>query len=285
MSMIKAYAGGVRATFANKRLWLLLYAVQLGLALLLIAPLKTAVQSLLGQSLLGQDLLEGRTGLVLVEFVIHQAQAVAMVAPLLVWGGIAFLFLTLFLNGGILGLFVKDQRFVPATFFGDAGAYFWRFVRLFLTSILYLLVAVLVYVLLNKGLMAFKGDSEPLAFLLRLIGLGVLGLLGLVVQMVFDYAKIMTVAEDRRGMFKTALKAWGFVFRHLCGTFGLYLLVGLTGLVLFIFFTQVMKVIPATTGFLIFILFVWQQLHSFVRAGLKLLHLGSASRLYGTLSA
>ncbi|MCK5146719.1 hypothetical protein KAR48_08175 [bacterium] len=280
MKMTEAFLTGMKTVFSNKKLWALLFGIQLLFAAIALSPIKAEFNDMLGNRLIGQELLEGNTGHVFVEFIIHHATALSLGMKVILMVGMLYLLATIFLNGGIIGCFIENRKFNAGAFFGDAGAFFGRFFRLFLFSLVFLLLAILLYVGFDKLLMLFKGDSEVALLILKVIGFIFLGFWILFIQMVFDYAKIRTVHEDRKGMFKTGLSAWVFVFKHLGKTLGLYYLISIVGLTLFLLFAMGSTFNPANTGITIFLLLLWQQLHSFLRIGVRMAFLASESSLY-----
>ena len=104
------------------------------------------------------------------------------------------------------------------------------------------------------------------------------------IQMVFDYAKIRTVLEDRRDMFKTAMRSYGFAFKHFGRVMGLYWMIALIGIVLLAIFVFVKKLIPGSTGLGMLILFLWMQVYAYHRVGIKLLFAASQTSLYKDLA-
>ena len=50
--------------------------------------------------------------------------------------GILFFLFMLFVTGGILTVYREDRKLKAGEFFGACGAYFWRFVRLMLLSLI-----------------------------------------------------------------------------------------------------------------------------------------------------
>ena len=285
MEIWNAFHLGVERVFRNMKMWLLLFGVQLVFAVILVVPLRSQLNRMLGYSLLGQDVLWGLGGHVFVEFLAHHAQTVSAEMILLFVVGLVYLTVAIFLNGGVLGIFVrKKEVFSARLFFGSAGQYFGRFVRLFFFSVGFLLIVLLV----DRGLSALlgwiSGDSEPLRVTLRLLRFLVFLFLIFLVQMVFDYAKIETVLEDRRRMLTTGLAAWGFVFRHFGETLGLYYGLGFVGLVFFVVYTVLGRFVGASTSIGIFVLFLWQQLYAFGRVGVRLLFFASQTVLYRTIA-
>src|SRR6266498_1318428 len=135
------------------------------------------------------------------------------VGGLFVVMGVCYLLLNTLLTGGVIGVFNSaDGLFTMRKFWGEAGAYFWRFFRLTLISVI------------------FK----------RWAAMALLALLFAFINMVFDYAKIGTVARsgrvDSKGMFRETFRAFRFAFRNFFSAFGLYLIIALVGFALFIVF-------------------------------------------------
>src|SRR5215471_7329686 len=64
--------------------------------------------------------------------------------------GVCYLLLNTLLAGGVIGVFNSaDGRFTMRKFWGEAGAYFWRFFRLALISLIFYGAAVGIYMLLR----------------------------------------------------------------------------------------------------------------------------------------
>jgi hypothetical protein len=150
---------------------------------------------------------------------------------------VAYLGLWIFVSGGILDRYARDRAIRPLGFFAASGVFFFRFLRLGL-------VAFLLYSLLLGALHPFLfGDvypsltrdltAERSAFLVR-ASLYVVFLAPLaLVNLIFDYAKIRAVVEDRRSMAMTLVAAVRFLRSNGAAAVALYLLDALLlGLVL-----------------------------------------------------
>lgn len=129
----------------------------------------------------------------------------------------AYLVLWLFLSGGLIDRYARDRPTHTHGFFAASGTYFCRFLRLGLVmgAAYGLLFGVVhgwlfgrVYARLTRDL-----PVERTAFLVRVALYAVFGLLVVACNLVFDYAKVRAVVEDRRGMIGAVLAAWRFVAR------------------------------------------------------------------------
>jgi len=281
----KIFTQGFGKVNQNKRMLLLLFGVQFVFALILLLPLRSELNDMLGYSLMGQEALEGRGANIFVEFLVHHAETISLERSLLFGIGFLYLFMTIFFNGGILGIFTKkDERFSARLFFESAGRFFGKFFRLFLFSLVFLLLALLLYSALLGLAKAIAGDAEVLKGVLNIILIIKLFFLILFINMVFDYAKIRTVVEDRKDMFRTGLRSWGFVFKNLGKTLGLYYLIFLQGILALVLYLVISHWIQGVTGLGILLLFIWQQIYTLTRIWIRLQVYASETVLYQNVS-
>jgi len=281
MGIARIFSTSINRVNHNKKMWFVIFGIQVIFAVTLIIPIRSEINKMIGHSLIGQEVLKGNGANVFFEFLAHHSETVSVEIKLLFIIGIIYLLSSIFLNGGIIGCFIKEDNEYSATlFFGSSGKYFGRFFRLFLLSIPFLIIAFL----LSKGISSFiKGispDSEPLQVTAKIIGYIILLFLIFFINMVFDYAKIRTVFQERRSMIMTTLRAMGFVLKNLGKTLGLYYIIAAVGLGFLIIYTIVGKLIPISRGFGIVLFFLWQQMYALGRIWVKLLFLSSEIRLY-----
>jgi hypothetical protein len=113
-----------------------------------------------------------------------------------------FLGLWVLVSGGLVDRFARDRPVGAYGIGAVSGEFFFRFVRLGL-------------LLAGIGAVAFHFlERWPLALA------GVLA----AVHLVFDYAQVRAVVEDRRSMLGALRAAWGFVRRHWTSAIGLYVI-------------------------------------------------------------
>jgi hypothetical protein len=136
--------------------------------------------------------------------------------------------LAMFLAGGVLDRLARDRALGPAAFFSACGVWFMRFLRLGAVAglIYWVLFSQLHPWLFERVYPELTRDltTERTAFVLRagLYAVFTAALCG--VNIVFDYAKIRAVVEDRRSMIGALMAAARFVARHPAATLSLYLL-------------------------------------------------------------
>lgn len=136
-----------------------------------------------------------------------------------------------FLVGGILDRLARQRPVATGAFFSACGTYFFRFCRLAVVAgaTYWVLVGPLHNWLFNDLFPALTRDLtvERTAFAIRIALYALFLTLLVAANLVFDYAKIRAVVEDRRSMVGAVLAAMRFVRRRPLATIGLYALNGM----------------------------------------------------------
>jgi hypothetical protein len=158
--------------------------------------------------------------------------------PALIAGAVAlYLGLWMFAAAGIIDRFARERRVGPHGFFAACGVYAFRFLRLGL-------IAGAVYALLFGSVKPWLlGDlfttltddttAERTAFAIRASLYLLFGAALAMVNLLFDYAKVRTVVEDRRSMVGSTIAAARFLRMHAASAVPLYFAnVGLFAVVL-----------------------------------------------------
>jgi hypothetical protein len=146
--------------------------------------------------------------------------------PLMAAAASVYLLAWLFAAGGVIDRYARDRATRAHGFFAASGVFFLRFLRLGLLS-------ALVYGLLFGSLHPWLFEevfgrvtqnftSERTAFLVRAGLYLVFGLALAACNLVFDYAKVRAVVEDRRSMLGAIVAAVRFIQRNRSGVAGLY---------------------------------------------------------------
>jgi hypothetical protein len=137
----------------------------------------------------------------------------------------AWLVVWSFLSGGVLDRYARRRPTRAYGFFAACGTHFWRFLRLGLLAwIAYWILFAHVHWWLFEAIYPWVTRDttvERSAFAVRLILYLVFGLLLVACNLVFDYARIRTVVEDRHSAIGAVLAGARFVRRH-PSTIGLY---------------------------------------------------------------
>src|SRR5437588_167043 len=149
----------------------------------------------------------------------------------ILWMGAGYLLLWLFLSGGLLDRLARNRPIRSHGFFAACGVYFGRLLRLApRIALAYYALFRYVHAWLFDDL--YPGVTRELsvertAFLWRLALYAVFGLLLVAVNMLFDYAKVRAVVEDRRSMIGAVAAAARFLKRNAAAAVTLYFLNGL----------------------------------------------------------
>lgn len=133
---------------------------------------------------------------------------------------------SLFLMGGVLDRLARDRAIGAAAFFSACGVYFFRFLRLgVIAGVLYWTLFVWVHPLLfDQAYRAVTRDLtvERTAFMVRVAWYLLFGALIVGVNVVFDYAKVRMVVEDRMSAIGALASSLRFIARHPGAVLGLY---------------------------------------------------------------
>jgi hypothetical protein len=170
----------------------------------------------------------------------------------------AFLFLLfmLFVSGGILETYRQDSKLTAGDFFAASGAFFWRFVRLMLLSIIPFVVAGAIYQGLDK-LSDYLGDKAiagQVGIFSGWAALVVFLLLALAVRLWFDLAQVRAVAQNERGMWRNLWESYGVTRRNLGTLFWMYFRISLVAVIALLIAFLIWTKLPPTATPATFIL-------------------------------
>jgi hypothetical protein len=200
------------------------------------------------------------------------------VAATIVGVTVAWLVLWSFLAGGIVDRFARARRTRAQGFFAACGVHFWRLLRLGIA-------APLVYGFLFRYVHSWMFTSgyawltrdvtvERTAFAIRVGAYVLFGALLIACNLVFDYARVRIVVEDRRSALGAMLAGGRFVRRHSWGVLGLYALNAGAFLVLIAVYALVAPGAPHS-GLSMWLVFGLGELYILARHYLKLLFYAS----------
>jgi len=145
-----------------------------------------------------------------------------------VWVVAAQVIVSTFLIGGVLDRLARDRAIGAGAFFSACGVYFLRFLRL---GVVALAVYGFLFTTVHGWLFGRVYDGlledltvERTAFFYRLGLYAAFAALVLFANLIFDYAKVRAVVEDRRSMIGALAAGLRFVRRNPGATIGLYAL-------------------------------------------------------------
>jgi hypothetical protein len=210
------------------------------------------------------------------------ADGEARPSPLL-WLGACYLLLWLYLAGGVLDRYARVRPTRSYEFFTACGVYFVRFLRLapFIALAYYVLFAVVHPLLLEQLFAELTRDvtRERTAFFVRLALYAIFGMLLVLVSVVFDYAKVRAVVEDRRSMIGAIVAGARFARRNAGAVATLYLLTGCLFVALLLVYA-IAAPGARSTGAGVWLGVVTGQLYLLGRLWIRLVFLASETALF-----
>jgi hypothetical protein len=105
--------------------------------------------------------------------------------------------------------------------------------------------------------------SEVTPFYVGLAFGAIVFFLFLFIQMVFDYGRIKIVLEESSNALTSGASAFGFVFRHLGSTLGLFYLLFLVQIVFTLIYILIQGFIPQSSFIGVVLAFLFQQIFIF----------------------
>jgi hypothetical protein len=188
-----------------------------------------------------------------------------------------------FLVGGIIDRYARQRPIRAAGFFAASGVHFFRLLRLAVLSGLaywWLFAYVHPWLFLEWFVDRTRTMSvERDVFFWRVVLYVVFGILLVMVNVIFDYAKIRIVVEDRRSALGALFAATRFVWRQRGRVAALYALNGLTFLILIAIWAFVAPG-ARSGGMTLWLGFVVSQIYVLARLALKLQFLASETALF-----
>jgi hypothetical protein len=190
-----------------------------------------------------------------------------------------FAIFVLFVSGGILEVYRRDRRLDTGRFFAASGAFFWRFLRLALISLV-------VFALLGNAYLAVeetsdylgdKATADQVGFVIWLVGVIILVLLTMFVRLWFDIAKVRAIAENERSMLRNTLEVFDITRRQAGALLWIYLRISLLAwITILVAFLIWMKLPPTAIGATFFLL----ELVMLVQLAARLWQMASATAWY-----
>lgn len=163
---------------------------------------------------------------------------------------------TAFFAGGIIEVLTtpRDVPFSMRTFWAGAGSYFGRFVRLWLISLAFYSAPFIVYSIILSwiGSSTSRATEEGPVIFKKWLATGLLFAVFTLVNMIFDYARVGTVRNGSRRMFRETGRAIGFVVRRFLPTTTVYLMIAIVAVGSFFAFGILRNKIPQSGVLLTF---------------------------------
>jgi hypothetical protein len=139
---------------------------------------------------------------------------------------VIYMLVSLFLAGGVIDRLARDRDLGAGAFFSACGVYFVRFIRLGVVTagVYWTLFGPYHAWLFDRLYPALTENTtvERTAFFIHLGLYAAFALPLFAFNILFDYAKIRAVVEDRRSMIGAIVASWRFIRRHPIAVVALY---------------------------------------------------------------
>jgi len=282
----RSFKSGLARAGSTKRLLLVLYLASLLAGIFLALPLRSVIRQFAGHTLMGSELVEGTTADFLAELVVANRALVPGLVILVVFGAVSWCLLSLFLSGGTLAILIEEKGYRASAFWRGAGAFFGRFLRLALWSVL-LLAALSLLPLGARWAQSLIFGPDPYQYFtfwgawIR-IGVDVLALFFF--RIVFDYARIHAVMTNEKKMRRSLWQGVRFVTGNPIQTVGLATTIPLLGVAALVIYIPLSGGLDGSTTALVVSAIVLQQLYVWWRVALRVVRYGSQIALYQGVS-
>jgi len=279
----KAIVNGMGTTVRKPRLLVSLYVVNLVFAVIVVLPLLVIVQTELGASLWGSSV-RPVDPMWIGEAVLKYLETLPALLAAAVAGGILYLVLHIFLNGGIVGrLLDREGPSRLAAFAGDCGRYFWRFVRLFLMSLLFYVLTLGVFMQLVSALFRPLDENavtEWLPLILSNLHFLIALLLLSIVHMIVDYARIAVVADEEKKVLRALRHALTFLRKRFFRAWAIYLIIVALTVAGTVVFHAVLGRLGAAGLAPVIVGLVWMQIYIIFRIWIRTLFVAAEAEFY-----
>jgi hypothetical protein len=272
-------SGGFGLLWRRQGILWWIFAINLVFAALGTLPGFLRLHNTLGNSLASQPLTQRFDLGMFVELIrLPNVELMRFTTTSYVFAMVFFVFM-LFVTGGVLETYRDDRRLTTGEFFAASGAYFWRFVRLALLSIVPFVIVMMIYQALHKFADS-AGDravADQVGIFLGLAAFVIFLLLALFVRLWFDIAQVRAVGLNERGMWRNTWRSWRISWHGFGRLYGMYFVIALLAWIATAIGLVIWAQLPATAIGAMFILF---ELIMLAQIASRLWQLASASVWY-----
>jgi hypothetical protein len=271
ISIFSAFKNGLLNAWNERKMLFWLYGFNFIFAYLLTLPILMMLSNALDGTTAAEKVLQA-FDLTIFRTIIAEYGSGLTFSRLLITIGLFYFVLNIFFAGGVLKVFVEEKRFQLSDFFSGCVEYFYRFFKLFLISLLFLVGVFMVNLLLSNlsGLLTDNATAEHTGILLFFIRMGIVVFLLALTNMIFDYAKIMIVVNDYYDMIKAVKLTFMFVMMSLFKTVGLYALYFLTAVIIACIYLLIASLIDISNGFMVLIFFILSQVYMIAKIWIRI---------------
>jgi hypothetical protein len=271
INIFTAYKNGLVIAWKEKKMLFWLYGFNLLFAYLVTLPITMMFSKALDNTLAADKVLDAFDLTIFITIFNEFGKGIHL-GRMITTIGVLYLIVNIFFSGGILRVFADDKRFTVRVFFDGCINYFKRFLKLFLFSLLFIAIAILSYLALSgiSSIITDNATTEHLPIIFFLLKILIVGMILAVMNMLIDYARIMTVVNDFHGMYQTLKQSLMFVLMSPRKTTLLYFLYVFTFIIFLCVYLLVESFIKVNSTATVIIFFLWTQLFILSRIWIRM---------------
>ncbi len=270
-----AYKAGLRSAWNHRPLLFTIYLINFVLAYFAVIPLSMMLSKGLANTTAAAELLRSWDYTLFVSLIREYGKGLSLGRILLTFS-LFYLVINTFLAGGIMQTFIREEGFNRREFWAGCADFFHRYLKLMLFSLSFVFIA-LIFMIFIDGIFDWLAEgavTERLHVVFTFIEIGVFIFLILMINMLFDYAKIIMAVNDFYGAWSTIKIAMMFVVMSMRKTAGLYFLFFITGLLLLAVYWFLESRLQVSSAFTVLVFFVLTQLYMLAKTWLRLSFFG-----------
>jgi hypothetical protein len=250
----------------------LIYAVSFVLAFVVARPFYVTILNEANNSIALEQLLPKFDFMVFSDFMIQSGKAFRPFLPLIMILGIVYMAIQVFFAGGIIGeAKASTEKFDINRFWANSSKNFFKYALFLIFQLIFLLCLIafsgmFFFIFASIG----EGGNEKDYFFAMLPPILILLFFISFVIVLGDYAQSMIFEDDTLKPWPAFWKSFGYIFKNM-KTLVLFYFMILTGGLFSLLYLLLENAFGMTSGLSIFIVFVFQQILSFIRTFLKVL--------------
>ena len=214
---IAAYKSAISFLLSSKKIWLLIYGLNVGFAILIALPLSNYLQSTISDSLATNNEFMQFNYTYINDFLANHGSGLGVIFNTSLYVLLIYFIIMVFVSGGIVGMIQAKERYSDfKNFFSDGAYYFWRFLRLDMYFLLlYLFISFIAFKIFQIGGFSIFNLENELGLINRFYILSaVMTILFFFLGMIHMYAKLFIGLEDRFFIHKEVKAAFDFCVRN-----------------------------------------------------------------------
>ena len=229
---IKAYQSGFSFLLSSKKIWFLIYGLNVGFAILVALPLNNYLKSTISDSLATNNEFLQFNYTYISDFLANYGSGLEVVFNTSIYILLSYFIIMVFISGGMVTIIQNRDKYQEFSNFWKGGAVlFWRFLRLdFYFILIYLVIAAIGFSIFQfGGLSVFEMESETGLINRFYIIAIVMSILFFILGIIHIYAKLFISKTNKILIHKDVLKAFTFCIKN----FGIVILLGIINLLVF----------------------------------------------------